>query len=307
MHQEGGLNVWESAVTVPASPAAGEPSLAVSRDGTSVALAYRGTGQHRPLPYAGAGNVGSGAAGGGRRPAGHDAPAGVAWPGVHGTARDGHRGWPGAGRWRVCGFNGRHPILHDSRASPSTAGCVSEFPTSRCAQRIGRPSMAWTGNRDDKCPDARCDGNGDNRRAGIIRDAPINIRSVLHRLHQRQPAGEASQIPILCACRCRTWTTRVTAHRPQLILRQRLVVRLRHRSVAARRGRLARGRDLLDPQRGGAPRIRLPGVVPAPRRWHLRPAVQQQERLASHRLGLCAVLAGAQNASMHVNCPPKPW
>jgi hypothetical protein len=43
MHQEGGLNVWESTVTIPASPAAGEPSLAVSRDGTSIALAYRGT------------------------------------------------------------------------------------------------------------------------------------------------------------------------------------------------------------------------------------------------------------------------
>jgi hypothetical protein len=43
MHQEDGLNVWESTVTIPASPAAGEPSLAVSYDGTGVALAYRGT------------------------------------------------------------------------------------------------------------------------------------------------------------------------------------------------------------------------------------------------------------------------
>jgi hypothetical protein len=42
LHQEDGLNVWESTVTIPASPAAGEPSFAVSRDGTGVALAYRG-------------------------------------------------------------------------------------------------------------------------------------------------------------------------------------------------------------------------------------------------------------------------
>jgi hypothetical protein len=43
MRMAGWLIVWESTVTVPASPAAGEPSLAVSQDGRSVALAYRGT------------------------------------------------------------------------------------------------------------------------------------------------------------------------------------------------------------------------------------------------------------------------
>lgn len=43
MRMAGWLIVWESTVTVPASPAAGEPSLAVSQDGRSVAMAYRGT------------------------------------------------------------------------------------------------------------------------------------------------------------------------------------------------------------------------------------------------------------------------
>jgi len=43
MRMAGWIIVWESTVTVPASPAAGEPSLAVSQDGRTVALAYRGT------------------------------------------------------------------------------------------------------------------------------------------------------------------------------------------------------------------------------------------------------------------------
>jgi hypothetical protein len=43
MHMSGWQIIWESTETVPASPASGEPSLAVSRDGTSVALAYKGT------------------------------------------------------------------------------------------------------------------------------------------------------------------------------------------------------------------------------------------------------------------------
>jgi hypothetical protein len=43
MHMSGWNIVWESTETVPGSPAAGEPSLAVSRDGASVALAYKGT------------------------------------------------------------------------------------------------------------------------------------------------------------------------------------------------------------------------------------------------------------------------
>lgn len=43
MEYTGGLYVWNGPNDIPASPAAGEPSLAVSRDGTKVALAYKGT------------------------------------------------------------------------------------------------------------------------------------------------------------------------------------------------------------------------------------------------------------------------
>ena len=43
MHMDGWQIVWESTVDVPGSPAAGEPSLAVSPSGTSVSLVYKGT------------------------------------------------------------------------------------------------------------------------------------------------------------------------------------------------------------------------------------------------------------------------
>jgi hypothetical protein len=42
MHMSGWQVIWQSTQTIPGSPAAGEPSLAVSRDGTKVALAYKG-------------------------------------------------------------------------------------------------------------------------------------------------------------------------------------------------------------------------------------------------------------------------
>jgi hypothetical protein len=43
MEYTGGLYVWDGPNDIPASPAAGEPSLAVSRDGSRVVLAYKGT------------------------------------------------------------------------------------------------------------------------------------------------------------------------------------------------------------------------------------------------------------------------
>jgi hypothetical protein len=43
MEESGGFFVWNGPNTIAGSPAAGEPSLAVSSSGTSVALAYKGT------------------------------------------------------------------------------------------------------------------------------------------------------------------------------------------------------------------------------------------------------------------------
>jgi hypothetical protein len=131
--------------------------------------------QHRTLPHAGTGNVELGAAGGSRRSADRDAPADVTRSGIHRTARDSHRGWPGAGRRRVCGFGGLHPTLHlrglplpplDASRDPLRADALGDWTSVDGLDR----------NRDDDKCDARCDDR-------------INIWSVLHRLYQRQPAG----------------------------------------------------------------------------------------------------------------------
>ena len=178
MRMAGWLIVWESTVTVPASPAAGEPSLAVSQDGRSVALAYRGTDNFvryrtrtaatwRPEEQ----NRRDG-------PAARDAPERIAGTCVHGTAN------------RDCGGTGTHggrgrghewldPALYAGRL-PAAGVDEAGDSVRRDVLPHRPPGDGVDGHRAGQC-------TGD-RRGCCIHD--VHDRGpLLHRLPRIQPAG----------------------------------------------------------------------------------------------------------------------
>jgi hypothetical protein len=144
VHQEAGFNVWEDVVTVPASPAGGEPSLAVSRDGTGVALAYRGTDNivryrtRGPATW----NPEQQVVVGGQPVAMHPRTSpGLAFTGLPGGI--------------VVGEEQLVSAFSDSTGDIQLYKFVPNFPVNRwmhlgipyepMRSTIGRPSMAWTG------------------------------------------------------------------------------------------------------------------------------------------------------------------
>ena len=203
-------------------------------------------------------------------------PERVAGTGVHGTADRNRRG-TGTRGGRDRGHQWRHPALHAARLPAAGLDDAGDSVRRRCIPPIGRPSMAWTGT---------APANALATGAGAASTTSTTVgRFYIVYLEYNPPVADVTNPNPTRWAMSYVDDQRYLPHRPQLVLRQRVVVRVRHRPAAAGRGRSPRRGELFDSERRLASRLALPGVVPATCRRHVELALQQQERLASDRLG----------------------
>ncbi len=188
MHTEGGLTVWESTVTVPGAPAEGEPSLAVSRNGTSVALAYKGaddivryrtrtTAVWRPEQQV--------VVGGQPLMMHPDASPGLAFTGLPIGVAVAQESLVGA----FADPNG-YIRLYTLGGFPRSGWTALPVPYESMRSGIGRPAMAWTGAAptNEIALDADRGGTSPGHSA-----APSTVgRFYLLYLESNPPAGEAT-------------------------------------------------------------------------------------------------------------------
>jgi len=310
MHQEGGLNVWESTVTIPASPAAGEPSLAVSRDGTSVALAYRGTDNIVRYRWRGPASWGpeQEVLVAGQPVSMHpQASPGLAFTGLPTGIAIGSEEIVGA----FADSNGDIQ-LYTPASFPHHQGWVRlSIPYEPMHSAIGRPSMAWTG------------GPMVN---ALAADGTLTPGMAT--------TGAQASFEAPSSTYGRFYIVYINANPPVTGATNPNPVRMQM-SYVDDTGRLkigldsffdnvwsyAFGIDLLQPGEVG---LRAAETYSIPNAG-AHPDSLYQVSFRPHADGIsnlpysnkndwpviawasCSVLAGTQNASMHVACPPKPW
>ncbi|QOZ71106.1 hypothetical protein WN72_35960 [Bradyrhizobium arachidis] len=310
MHQEGGLNVWESTVTIPASPAAGEPSLAVSRDGTSVALAYRGTDNIVRFRWRGAASWGpeQEVLVAGQPVSMHPQTSpGLAFTGLPIGIAIGSEEIVGA----FADSNGDIQ-LYTPASFPHHQGWVRlSIPYEPMHSAIGRPSMAWTG--------------------GPMTNAPAADRTLTPGM---VATGAEASLEVPSTTYGRFYIVYISANPPVTGATNPNPVRMQMTYVDDT-GRLrigldsffdnvwsyAFGIDLLQPGEVGlhaAETYSIPNAGAHPDSLYqvsFRPHADGISNLSYSNKNdwpviawaSCSVLAGTQNASMHVSCPPKPW
>lgn len=291
MHMSGWNIIWQSTVTVPASPASGEPSLAVSRDGTSVALAYKGTDnivRYRTRTTATwrpeeqvivAGQPVS------MHPA---ASPGLAFTGLPTGSVVGQETLVGA----FADSDG-YIRLYQRGGFPKFGWTTLGIPYQSMYSGIGRPAMAWTGT----APSHTTDG-------GAARAAPATVgRFYILYIQSNAPFGNVTNPnPVRMAM---SYVDNSGTFRIGLV------------SYFDNVWSYAFGVDLLQPNEVG---LRAAETYSIP-----KPAAFQMVTFRPHADGIsnlpysnkndwpvlawasCAVLAASQPPAMKTNCPTKPF
>jgi hypothetical protein len=310
LHQEGGLNVWESTVTIPASPAAGEPSLAASRDGTSVAVAYRGTDNIVRYRWRGPASWGpeQQVTVGGQPVMMHpQASPGLAFTGLPTSIVVDSEQVVGA----FADSNGDIQ-LYTPATFPHHQGWVRlNIPYEPMHSAIGRPSMAWTGTpmTNALAADATVTTGLATKDVQASFETPPSTYGRFYILYVNANApvtGATNPNPVRMQMSYVDDTGRL---------------RIGLDSFFDNVWSYAFGIDLLQPGEIGlhaAEAYAIPNAGGHPDSLYqisFRPHADGISNLPYSNKNdwpviawaSCAVLASAQNGSMHVTCPPKPW
>jgi hypothetical protein len=288
MHMSGWQIVLESDVIVPGSPAAGEPSLAVSRDGRSVALAYKGTDnivRYRTRTTAAWRPEQTVMIGGQPLRVHRDASPGIAYTGLPAGIVAGQESLVGA-------FAGPDGFLRLYRLGgfPSFGWTALPIPYESMAHAVGRPAMAWTGTAPT------------NETGGGASVAPVTVgRFYILYLLSRSPDEDAiNENPVQMGM---SYVDTNGTFRIGLV------------SYFDNYWSYAFGIDLLQPGEVGlraAETYSIPSVFNA---VTFRPHADGISNLPYSNKNdwpvlawaSCRVLADSQPLSMKTNCGPKPW
>jgi hypothetical protein len=290
MHMDDWRIIWESTVDVPGSTAAGEPSLAVSADGTQVALMYKGTDdivRFRSRGSAAWGPEEQLLVGSTPLKMHPDASPGLAYTGLPVGITLFQEHLVAA----IADENG-YIKLYTLDAFPLRGWANLPIPYELMYSAIGRPSMAWTGTGPVIAPDA-----------GAAAFGPVTVgRFYLVYLEGNPPVGDVTNPnPVRMA---------------MSYVDTNGTFRIGLQSYFDNVWSYAFGIDLLQNEVGL--RAAETYAIPKPNALHhvfFRPHADGISDLTYRNYNdwpvlawaTCSVLAHTQPASMKANCTTKPW
>lgn len=281
--------IWGSEVTVPGSPAAGEPSLAVSRDGKRVALAYKGTDgilRYRTRGPASWGPEQLVTVGGLSLTMNEVSSPGIAYTGLPIGVVGGQEHLVGAFATADGSFK-----LYTLRTGFFQPGWTRlPIPHDNLPLVVGRPSMAWTASEPGNNLAERSVGGSVN--VGRFYLVYPSFRSTEEMQTSKNPVRMAMSY-----------------------IDDEGVFRIGLVSYFDNYWSYAFGIDLLQPGELG---LRAAEVYSIPNAFGMvkfRPHADGISNLLYKNYndwpvlawGSCRVLADSQDPSMQVSCPPKPW